>query len=203
MPAMDVLSMLAEVRRVRAENPGRRVWFDAQERCLVGLVRRFSGDEGGDAVASSDALLRDAVCRCLEETVAEPAVRQALARRIALARWRASGGLPKAIQISLWEGEVRVAATGGAGPASGGLPGRPEAAAPPEGGRARAPSLMAALGETSDEVVNDALCLNWLAEMAAGWDAWHLPPGSLPSEIVALRARLSILLDLWRGVSHD
>lgn len=195
---MDLLVVLAEVRRLRAENPGRGAWYDAQERCLVDLLRRLAG---GDAVAMGADRLREALARSLEELVAGTALGAAMKKRIALARWRASGGLPEVVQASLWEGAASAAAGGRRARETEGPPGESEAAAALEDDTGKGtPRLMAAIGETPDGIVDDAVCLEWLAEIASGRRRWGPPAGLSAPEATLLRARLTLLLDLWRRV---
>lgn len=202
----DLLAILAEVRGRRAEQPGRREWYDAQERCLVELVRRLEAG-GGDGSAAAGHI-RAAVARMIEEMVAGTAVGEEVKRRLALARWRAGAHIPRAVQVSLWESET-AAARGESLPAAGERSPRVAPAGDSQpvstpslvGSDAGAPRLLAAVGETADAVMDDAACLGWLREIAAGRPQVRVcTTGSASDEWTPLRARLSLLLELWHGV---
>lgn len=185
-----LLGLLGEVRRLRREQPGMRAWFDAQKACLTGLIRRVSA-AGDGAAEDGPACVRDAVSEAPANLVAGTALRDELAYLVRAFRWRQRASEATAVPMTLWEGAAAVeelAAAAAPERAAGG-----DAAGMETGGVA--PPLLAAIGETAGDGVDDGLCLAWLGELAGRRRRWRFLDAAR-GQGIEVRARLQVLLHL-------
>lgn len=188
-----LLGLLGEVRRLRREQPGMKAWFDAQEACLTGLIRRVSAAGDGAAVDGA-ACVRAAVSEALTGLVVGTALRDELGYLVRAFRWRKRAPEATAVPMTLWEG-CAAAAEEVAVSRAGAEPERASGGDADMGTGGVVPPLLAAIGETDDGGVDDRLCLTWLAELAGGRRRWRFLDAAR-GEGMEVRARLRVLLHL-------
>lgn len=189
-------SVLQEVRWLRGEQPGRKSFWDAQEACLVDLIRRAVG------AASEAEVVPGLVRQALEELVAGTIIKEELLYLIRHKRWKDDTPQEETlVQMRFWDwpkpnfmGEGKpTATTESASHFTTAIADDSSA----EGLPYPVPALLAAIGEQPDTNMDDKTCLRWLGELAEGKRGFKLAGQGVPGHVLeGIHGRLGILWHL-------